>query len=109
MLSKPSGALGYHLERVTVLRRAIVRGASPVKRSHHLATRGRARREAPLACLVCVLMILASAGCSPTTPARHTAPHVPLVNWQLGATSPEASTPGEAPVPTKDISGAAPS
>jgi hypothetical protein len=108
MLSKPSGPLGYHLERVTVLRRAIVRGASPVELSHHLATRRRARRAAPLACLVCVLMIFASAGCSSTAPVRRTVPHVPVVSWQLSATGPEANTPGEAPVPTKDISGAAP-
>jgi hypothetical protein len=85
-----------------------VRGTGPVELGHHLATRAWARRGATFACLACALIVFASAGCSSTAPVRRTLPHVPVVNWQLGATAPAATTPGEAPVPSKDISGAAP-
>ena len=33
---------------------------------------------------------------------------MPVASWQLGATGPAGGAPGEAPLPTKDISGAAP-
>jgi hypothetical protein len=105
---KRSNPLSYHHERVKVLGGPTVRGTGPVELGHHLATRAWARRGATFACLACALIVFASAGCSSTAPVRRTLPHVPVVNWQLGATAPAATTPGEAPVPSKDISGAAP-
>lgn len=95
--------MGYHLERVTVL--VLPSGTFA---SHHLAAQLRARWAAAFACLTCLLIVSATAGCSSTAPVRHAVPHVPVVSWQLGATGPAASARGEAPVPTKDISGAAP-
>jgi len=94
--------LGYHLERVKVL------VLPPGTFACHLAAELRARWAAALACLTCLLIVSASAGCSSTAPVRRAVPHARVVSWQLGATVPGASTPGEAPVPTKDISGAAP-
>ena len=85
-----------------------MRGAGPVELSHHVAAQVRARLAAALFCLSCLLIVLALPGCSSTAPVRRSVPHVPVVSWQLAATGPAAGTPGEAPVPAKDISGAAP-
>jgi hypothetical protein len=85
-----------------------VRGAGPVELSHHLAARVRARRAAALFFLGCLLIVFALPGCSSTAPVRRAVAHVPVVSWQLAATGTAVGTPGKAPVPAKDVSGAAP-
>jgi hypothetical protein len=85
-----------------------VRGTGPVELSCHFEARGWERRAVALFWLSCLLIVFALEGCSSTAPARRAVPRAPVVSWQLASTGPAAGTPGEAPVPAKDISGAAP-
>jgi hypothetical protein len=85
-----------------------VRGADPVELSYQVSIGRRARRSRGLVSLLCVVAALLAAGCSSSVPHRRSVPTPPVVSWQLAATTPAAPVTGEAPVPLRDISGAAP-